>query len=286
VYPENLQKFIPPEFNLAKYDEAASMDLINWIENLMVRALVFSSLGKLQDEKLRHFIVELNTKNITRGIIINSPLIKLFNGLIQDDVIGYSAAVRELTYLDLFDHEDIFKTDGLEVLYSEYSFFDDILNKDKFDKLIAPYRPIDSLNETPLSWLEVDLNSSDSEIKDSFTHWLTKTREKQKSDGEKSKRRDHKLKKLNIVAFRKWHDAKVLAYIDLVTWNSLRGNKPTSFILGNILFPDPKDITDKGRRVDDTVAPYAAELTSLTSLKRMFKVLGEHNRKEITEKSS
>ena len=188
--------------------------------------------------------------------------------------------VRDITYIDLFHKADLLKTEELEKLYSETSsFITPILNKERYEILTEPVRLGGTINEHSLSWLEVDMDCSESEIREEFSAWLKRAKQKQKAE-KKSKRREHKLNILNKVTFRKWHDERVLAYIDLAMWNKLNGNDVTNNTYGEILFPDPRDIRSKEKKVEDTIQQYALELTSPDFLRRVFKLLSDTDRKK------
>ena len=286
MYSKNLLKYIPQNFELSKYDKAANMELINWIENLAMRLLGFAaSKNKLAllDPKQKALIEGLTQKIINQGVTLGSQYSAMLNEMLTKDDAEYTSIVRDITYYELFRLSDILKTTDMDRLYSEVkSIFLHLLNQQELGKLNDPLPTYRENDEARLSWLEVDMNCSDSEITAAFSEWLKHTRAKKLSEIPMLKRREHKLNKFNQVAFRKWHDAQVLAYIDLITWNNLKGNKITSKIIGDILFPDPKSLRDSTAMINDTVKPLANKLTSLPTTRRMLKVLSDTNRKKTT----
>lgn len=284
MYPESLLKYIPPNFDLSKYDKAANMELINWIENLAMRLLGFAaSKNKLAllDAKQKALIEGLTQQIINQGVVLGSQYSAMLDEMLKKDDAEYTSIVRDITYYELFSLSDILKTTDMDKLYSEVkSIFLHPLNQQELGKLNDPLPTYRENDEARLSLLEVDMNCSDSEITAAFSEWLKHTRAKELSETSMLKRREHKLNKFNPVAFRKWHDAQVLAYLDLITWNNLKGNKTTSKIIGDILFPDPKSLRDSTAMINDTVKPLANKLTSLTTTRRMLKVVADKSRKK------
>jgi len=278
-YPEYLRKYIPPEFDLTKYGLAANMELPDWFENLWVR-LGYQTIRMTLDEEQKEAISILNKANISRGILIDGPYYRLMSLTFQFDQTTQTSVVRDISYMDLFHKSDLLMTDELAKLYSEVnSFVTPMLDHARFEKLTSPVRLNGSMNENSLSWLEVDLDCSDKEIVNAFSSWLQSSRHQLKVE-KKLKRREHQLKKLNKVSFRKWHDEKVLAYIDLAMWNTINETGATNKIYGEILFNDPKDLRDKTKKIEDTVKHYARELTSPDFLRRVFKLLSDQGRQK------
>lgn len=287
MYSDHLDKFIPEEFNLEKYELAVNMSLECWLANLSMRFLGYiSSKADMDsvDDSQKALIRNINTRNIQNGVITDKRINELLNGLIMHDQSESSSVVKELTYLELFSLADSLKSPELEKLYieTEISTFS-ALNQDNAGKLNDFISTSDAYPEDELSFLQIDMNCSDNEIKAAFSGWLQQEREKRKSD-KSSNRREHQMKNFNTVAFRKWHDARVIAYLDLVTWNYLEGNKVTSNMLGKILFPETeiRDKRDPNAMVNDTVKPLANKLTDRTTLKRMANVIADKNRQKIT----
>lgn len=283
MYQEHLQKYIPPDFDLAKYDKAANMELVSWIENLSMRLIGFMASDKVLAQKQKTLLEDISQKNISYGVVLDTPYAEFLNGLIMDDDAEYASVVKDITYFELFTMADAVKTPELGKVYSAIeSTILPLINQKMLGKLNDVF-PVYSLDdEENLAWLEIDMNCSDNEITAAFSGWLDRARKRQLAENEKPKRREHKVNKFNQVAFRHWHDAKVLAYIDLVSWNNLKGNKITSNIIGNILFPDPRSLRDSTAIINDTVKPLANKLTSPPNIRRMIKVFADKNRKKIS----
>ncbi|THK41104.1 hypothetical protein E8Q33_09885 [Methylophaga sp. SB9B] len=287
MYSDHLDKFIPEEFNLEKYEVAANMPLECWLVNLSMRFLGYiSSKTPMEsfDDSQKALIRNINTQNIQSGVITDQRINQLLNELIMHDQSESSSVVKEITYLELFLLADNLKSPELEKLYieTELSTFS-VLNQDNAGKLNDFISTSDIYPEDELSFLQVDMNNSDNEIKSAFSGWLQQEREKRKSD-KTTNRREHQMKNFNTVTFRKWHDARVIAYLDLITWNCLEGNKVTSKILGDILFPETsiRDTRDTTAMINDTIKPLANKLADRTVLKRMANVIADKNRQKIT----
>lgn len=286
MYSDSLLKFIPPEFDLDKYSKAANMELVDWLANLMARALgylaseeVFENLNELQ----RELIHQQTRANIQNGVHLSHKYEELLIQMMSRDEAEYSSVVRDITYFDLSRISDSLLTDEYQSLYSNIDHpILPLLNQDSLGALNQKIE-IPSLDEENLTWLEVDMNCSDNEILADFKSWLKRARSN--SDG-LSKSRERKLKTFSKASLSNWHLAKVLPFIDLVTWNKLQGNKVSYKVYGEILYPDPKDLTDKTGKVENTVIPHVTKLMSIETLRRMTKVLFSENRKKFTEKSS
>ncbi len=310
MYPEHLQKYIPPEFDLAKYDKAANMELIHWMNNLVLRSSSFSCYQandySFNEYNIAHkdpidaeFYIFANGelspkegfekdlfKNIAEGVIVDYSIHTFFDAFFIPETGDHLSTVKGMTYEDLFLLKAKYLTDEKQELYSnvEQSFFPTI-HESNLGALNNVIQSFDSEGNIQSSWLKIDMNCSDSEITKAFSSWLKKTRTE--LDGQrKTKTRERKLNHFNQVTFRKWHDAKALPYIDLVTWNFLKKNKVTSKILGEILFPDPRNLSDKAKIIEDTTRPYVSQLTSPSFKRRVISILKDEHRKKITKKSS
>lgn len=271
MYPESLEKYIPSGFDLSKYKNTADMHLLDWASNLGKRC-------GLKIEILDEDLEELTSENIESGAVST-----LVGGTLG--VNGTVSILREVTcYQVMAIGDDLEEKLGARTLYSTMPKRDfsqrgknNLLNK--FISEINGYH--DWLMAEP-AWLEIDMSCSDKEIQNSFANWLKNKRLEKFAADEKRKRREYKLKDFSAATLRRWHEARVLAYLDLEAWNYLRGNKITTKIYGDILFPEYKDERDNTAYVNDTVKPLADLLTSQDVLMRMRKVGSETNRQKIS----
>lgn len=203
----------------------------------------------------------------------------IWSRILNDDTAEYAAVVKEITYFELFTMANKLKTGEIEKLYSEIDFLIfPLMNQKKLGKLNNIF-PASSIDQENIAWLKVDMGSLDAEITNAFSGWLQRTRKEQITEVKNTKTKV--IKTFNPETFRLWSNARVLQYIDLVTWNILIGNKITDKIIGDILFPDPKNSQDKTGMIRDTVKHYANQLTSTPMLTRIMNVLADRNRKKI-----
>lgn len=273
MYPEDLQKYMPRGFDLANYDNAANMNLFDWGMNLFFRSILFHEIKEL--------LTEESFEDLTYGaVILPEDAANIFKelilGLDKDEVLS---SVRDLRWFEVINMADKLNTRD-DVIAARSKFYDDSGNLDIKNIIEASNLTIN--NDYDVNWLGVDLNCLDNEIISAFSDWLKQARKKEQNKEVTNRRRDYKIPNLNQVAFRKFHDARILPYIDLVVWNRRAGNKVTSKILGDILFPDPKDLSDKTAKVNDTTKPLVNKMLSFSMLKRIFNVIGDENRQKMT----
>jgi hypothetical protein len=229
------------------------------------RSLIFSDFFQsFSEDKLEAEVME----NIDAGVYTEEAQVReVLDDFVRSYWVDSYALVRDIRSFEVQVKADKFQ-DRIESFDDEFA--SEGINEDG----------------SHIAWLEVDLTCSDSEITAAFSGWLKRTRDKAKNKIPNTKRRKYKLKQFSSATLRKWHDAKVLAYLDLVAWNSLKCNKVTSKTLGSILFPNPKDPRDSTTLINDTVKPLAYELISKNILDRITKVLSDENRQKIARKTS
>lgn len=293
MYSKELQKYIPPEFNLNNYNKSANINLKTWVINILAR-MVFYKLYEFDIDPFQYENVErsdidnfiaFSEISISDGVIeLDEGMDELINKLIDMDKAMYLSQVRELTYFELFNLSDSLKTEALSREYQQTKSTVIPSLAMLFQNSLGILNDTVTLNDKFWSddsvLLKVDLSCSDSEIKMAFSDWL-KEKRKHKAVKE-TKRRSYQLKKLNNVTFRKWYDARILAYLDLVSWNHLQGNRLTSKVIGDILFPSEGELRDTTSLINDTVKPLSNKLANITTIKRMIRVYVEESRKKIT----
>jgi len=291
VYPEHLMEYIPPTFDINKYQKAADLPIELWMINIFVKLFGYKAyeakidVSLVSEPDLNKVIPALENLMVDGVITEFDDLSRLMiHGFLDMDKAQYTAQVRELTYYDLFTIIEELKDGEMEKLYLENGKSITppmaMLLQSKLGKLNETLDIYDKYwGNSSSSLLKVDLDSSDSELKSAFDEWLKQKRKMTRN--ETLLRRSYKLKNLNQTTFRKWYDARVLAYMDLVTWNYMHGNIMTSKIIGDILFPEQRDLKDTTAVINDTVKPLVAKLTNIVTIKRMIKVYAESNRKKI-----
>lgn len=283
MYREHLEEYIPPGFDLTKYDACINMSLIGWIENISARLLIYlaclKNIESITSEQKKLF-EEIIENNIDMGVLSDTHVRKVIEGVIQDDEADYSSIVKEITYFELFYLADTFKTEELEKLYAEINFpVFPLINQDSLGELNQPVS-FNMDEDAENAWLKVDLTCSKKEIIEAFSGWLTRAKAARENTENKPSSRERKINIFNETAFRKWHAERVLPYIDVFIWNKLKGNKLTDQEIGTILYPDPRDIRDKGKLVFFNTKPYVEKLMSIATFRRMLAVHADQNMKK------
>ncbi len=289
MYREDLEDYIPPRFDLAKYDACINMSLIGWIENISARLLIYlaclQNIEGITPDQMKTF-EEIIENNIDMGVLSDTHVRKLIEGVIQDDEADYSSIIKEITYFELFYLAETFKTEELEKLYDEVNFpVFPLINQDSLGELNKPVS-FNMDEDAENAWLKVDLTCSKKEIMEAFSRWLTRAKAERDNSENKPSSRERKINIFNEISFRKWHAEKVLPYIDLFIWNKLKGNKVTDQEIGTILYPDPRDIRDKGKLVFFNTKPYVEKLMSIATFRRMLAVHADQNMKKNSKKTS
>lgn len=248
------------------------MDLSEWAYSLSMR----SGLRiEVTDEDLE----EYTTQNIAKGATTKDSDSK---SPVKSDLISVVREIRCYQVLAMGD--ELEEKMAAKTLYSkmpkqDLSHRDKDSTLNKFISEIGEY--YDWLMPEP-AWIEIDMSHSDKEIKKAFSEWLSRNRASTINESDKPKRREYKLKDFSKATLRRWHDARVLAYLDIEAWNYLRGNKITSKIYGDILFPEYRDQRDNTGYINDKVKPLADLLTSPDVLMRMRKVFIDTNRQKMS----
>jgi hypothetical protein len=272
MYSKHLQKYIPPDFSLEKYEKCKNIGLDGWAENLLLRFTTYLQCKQknvLSDDTLMQLRDKVN-QNIEVAIHRDKVLINFFLEVISaEDDIGRNKVLNDMSYLELFSLMEELKTDELEEQFSRIkSSFINTLDRERLGKL---NQVVDiSLGvEDYSAWLRINMDCSKSEIMGAFEDWL----DWKKAELEKTKIHTKHDKKINVFsesAFDSWTQAKVLPYLDLYCWNKLNGVELSEDILNDLLFPLPDD---PANGVAHKTKGYVRKLMSLSTFKRMFSVL-------------
>ena len=281
MYPEHLKKYIPPNFDLAKYENAKNMDLENWFRNLMFRQLITAKEG---DDYFLN--IHLEHGAFLSPAMTDEQIIELYPDGADQYGPNSLAVVRNVLLKEvMWVANDINLRADHQKFIDLYNYCEEATADDEDrSSQLNNYLALEDKNGSDDVWLSVDFSCSDSEIQQAFDFWLKKTRKRLDNVNVHSKkRREPKTNQFNSVTRGKWYKNKVLPYLDLANWNHLQGNNVTSAILGEILFPDNMGST---ATIDDTVKPLASKLTSTDVTKRMMAVVYELNRQKIDKLSS
>lgn len=282
------------------------MELIYWVDNLIKRAKPYKMVlnndqnfvgfkynsASGTSKEFYDFVTyglderELFQKTVLENLLGGAALDDNVHNLVQtrfvEQDIEPTAIVGEINYSDLISLNNLKITDEMRQQYASIDQTTFPLLKEKsLAELEKPVYSYGVNKEIEHSWLKVDMSCSDSEIRAAFNEWLKLQRDREKSLIQQ-KRRVHKIKTINDTTLRKWHDARVLAYMDLMCWNFLNNQKVSSNVLGEILYPNPRLVSDRAKMIDDTTKPYAEKLTSDRFLRRVTKLVIDKKRKKIT----
>lgn len=285
MYPENLEKYVPPEFDLAKYDKCRDMDIFDWIVNISTRLTpyIFTMGAKYElDPKQIALIEGYVDSNISSGVICPEPSEKAgFENFINALVIQKSAIVKEMSLFELFSLTDIHKTEAREKLYSEIDpRLYQLILRDGQGELDKPIQS-DLYDNFEASWLRIDMECSKKEIQEAFNSWLEKAKKKQEINNKSVGAHQRVIKNFNETTFKKWYTAKVLSYIDLVTWNTLRGNKLSDKIITDIIFCNEKHFDfEPINFLRLTTRPHVKKLMFPNTVRRMVNVLSQERCKK------
>tara|TARA_R100001509_G_scaffold157338_1_gene121359 strand:- start:569 stop:1057 length:489 start_codon:yes stop_codon:yes gene_type:complete len=114
--------------------------------------------------------------------------------------------------------------------------------------------------------LEVDLESTDEQIKDAFLLWLASRRKQMKQPPT--------FKNFSSKVLRSWCKHRVLACIDLDLYAAYHRVELPNHFVGRLLFPDEFEV-DTGERVRKVVRPLAREILSDRNIAALGRA-GEH----------
>jgi hypothetical protein len=253
---------LPKFFDLKKYEACATFGAAEWHNNLMHRTL---RRGMATDHRA-HYLEELR-----RGAdyFLNAPIAPPRE---LRDGDGYSknvfrSQVRDQTAFELLvGHSFVGGDDDRARDYRDaFAIMDrEMHGETKYDQAAArAYETLDvpawkMLNDVGISTsgevlVSVDLFASEEKLVDDFRSWLRVTR--QALNVPSIQRRFARAD------FERWHQNRILAYLDLSFWADINGHKMTNQILGVALFPEEYNIglADRVRKV---VAPIALAAAS------------------------
>lgn len=192
-YEKEIQKLVPPFFNLDNYIGTENLDVKGWNENLNARLYV--SMKNLKTKEERRELNLLNLKNGSKAYY--EYKLKMMPALVEVKDIENGSAIKTLW--------------------------------------CSP--PI-----------VVSLSVPDKILISQFMQWVNDKRKEENINVSKP---------ISKSAMRRWHDNRLLQYLDLVQWYWVNGLKPLSHgQAGQIIFPDdPRGGVNE--RIRQTVRPLA-----------------------------
>ena len=129
-----------------------------------------------------------------------------------------------------------------------------------------PYR----FEEGREAWIFVDLSATDDQLIEDFSKWLARRREADR----KRLVETPPPSCFSEVDFKKWHDHRVLAYIDLELFAAHFDLKLTNELIGSYLFADDLEISPS-EKIRKTVRPLAKRLLSSGVIQSLDRQAGQ-----------
>ncbi|TCG03504.1 hypothetical protein BZM27_47940, partial [Paraburkholderia steynii] len=182
-----------------------------------------------------------------------------YGGSIISDVMGIEYA------RPLLDSRDEETSPLIDLITKASSMWDEDLTEDQHDEAVRAHT---KLSKTPLwklhreqrsfndrFWINVNLGADDKQLMKEFQAWLRATR--------KAAGGPRLVKPFDGDDFADWHAKRILPYIDLTSWATVRGGDIDLTLLGYLLFPD-EPLRENMRSVEPmirrTIAPAARAL--------------------------
>lgn len=229
----DLNSLKPPGFSLSNYKETRTLEPAEWHKNIVRRQHIYWYLIELYPH------LRLDDKPIEGALLCGSPSDRLLlHKKLQQENINSGF---ELTPRDDRNCTDALNFNSIRSLNIED--FDDLnecVKENKYntksDRLTAVSEYLDKgirLYDMPAV---INLNVPDEILVKQFMKWVRTEREKYQA-----KPTPNKVIRISSAKMRRWHDKRVIPYLDLVQWHQLNGNKITKHHIAKIIFPDERD---------------------------------------------
>lgn len=260
--------YCPEWFDIDNYSVCSRYNRNNWAEALIVRQLLWKSINQKDDsnsDDKNKFIQEISQKKSLELLIYDSDE---FDENFQHE----NKIVRNMSLFSFFQcYEKILNNEPWLIEEIQKATLDARLeneNASEFERENTGhiswsdlgeiyYQGESSLNTLLTAknlvgnyandLIEVCLTESDDKILEAFKVWLS---EKRIEKGFKKK----DTKSISNAEMLKWHDLRILAFIDLTLWAELNKKYFTHNQLGNLLYPHEVDV-DVTERVRKVVIP-------------------------------
>jgi len=218
-YDEELLELIPPEFDLAKYRTLSDATIEDWNYNFSARFIVHLDMIDAEDS--------IDPK-ISKGYF-DDALNKLEHYIFLGDIRTHPKYTKRTAI-----HPSV---NPLQV--------DDVI--DRHLKLIPKLQ----VEAGKVTLLNVNLYESDAVLIEDFKQWLQFEREKKEVEPLRNHYSDARI--------RRWHQFRVLAYLDISLWHKLNDITCTNGQMALLLYPD--DTSGIGaERIRKTTKPMASEV--------------------------
>ncbi len=242
VINTELSNLKPPGFSLNNYEQTRTLDPASWHFNIVRRMGIYWYLIELYPH------LKLDDKPIQAKLLCGSPerRLRLHKELQQNNIdsgfelkqhdnqgctpeLGFNA-IRSLKVEDLINMRRLVKG-------NEYNI--------KTNKLADVNEYLDKSTRLYDIHAVVNLNTPDDILVKQFTEWVKVERSKHQMSPVISTRNS-----ITPAKMRRWHDKRIIPYLDLIQWHQLNGQKIKKHHIAQIIFPDeinrnPVDIINK-----------------------------------------
>jgi hypothetical protein len=178
----------------------------------------------------------------------------------KSNLYSKTGAIRDATYLeamlDIVRHENFHEiVEGLNILNETKDVFE-LTQKKEGKNILREREKIIKKFDFPikhwfLPYLRINLNASDEQLIENFSHWLALMRAGD-TGSVRIKKKD----------FDDWIIAKALPYFDLLNIAKLDGVRITNHLIGDLLFPDEFEV-DLSERIRKVTKPKTKTMFAL-----------------------
>ena len=238
----------PSWFRLENYEVCESMSLLQWARALNVRRVVSRLLLGESDSfeglAIDHLGALIKWCSID---VAQTSWKQLPNEILRTMSFTPWGTVSPVSSMDLSMHQKryrLLQENGVVPIEDDSSFFNPVeLNypakvfRDRVGKVFA----------------RINIMAPEAVILDDFKKFIQEYKQSLGIEGIADKYDESDC--------RKWHELKILPYLDLLSWLMNTGQKMTNSKIGNILFPDEFDI-DLSERIRKVTKPLAKNLVT------------------------
>lgn len=273
---------IPNEFNLSAYDICRTWKLEDWAVALSTRMLLYrhwrlACLEGEDDETPEKMILDVRDmaqkmlQNPLETVSISSVSMDSLSRIRDQSVSEFFEGYYVVADCDSDNSNEKSYKKWVECLHlSEIPVEDEgnvWVNGQEDRSLTESIRAANHILEGTAAWkmhreyleyqkpffIAVDLGVSNERLMKDFKDWLKKTRA---AVGVAPK-----IGLFDETDFLRWHEQRLLPFLDLTFWAATRGKRIQQFVMGCRLFPDDLEKSPESR-VRKTVAPNALEIVS------------------------